>query len=365
MSPRIGEAPTALYDSFTDLYFRNPMLDASAPSFVYEASGEVLGFFGITTRRMCFSGEVIRVGLAGNFVIHPKARRGVAAPGLLGAYVASNHDLLLTDSANDISRHLFQRVGFKTIPAMNIHWARPLQPGQYAVYAISRGMSSKASAVFRLVTKPLCAVVDSMPHKIVPSGRVPKTALLAEHLSLETLLHCFSEYHKSYTLWPKYDSELLRWLLEFMERNKKRGTLRGVVLRDESGNNIGWYLYYARPGAIGEVVQVCGRPDLFKAVLEHLFQDAHLQGIIALHGVAEYRRISDFSDQGCFFTCRGGWTLAHSRRSDLLDILQRGDAFLSRLDGEWCLNPPEPPERERLDTPGNVQLAQPANYTSD
>ena len=146
MSPRTGEAPAVLHNSFTDLYFCNPMLDIRAPSFVYEASGEVLGFFGVTTRRMCLSGEVIRVGLAGNFVIHPKARSGVAAPGLLGAYMASNHDLLMTDSANDISRYLFQRVGFKTVPALNIHWARPLQSGEYGVYAMSRGMSSKAAA---------------------------------------------------------------------------------------------------------------------------------------------------------------------------------------------------------------------------
>jgi hypothetical protein len=316
------------------------MLDDSAPSFVYEGiSGEILGFFGVTTRRMCLSGEVIRVGLAGNFVIHPKARSGVAAPGLLAAYVASSHDLLLTDSANDISRHLFQRVGFKTVPALNIHWARPLQPGQYAVYAVSRRMSSTASTALRFVTKPLSAVVDRMSHKILRSGPVLKMPLFAEDLSSETLLQCFAEYHRSYALWPEYDAQLLRWLLRFMARKQKRGTLRTIWLRDESRKSIGWYLYYTRHGAIGEVVQVCGKPNLFKAVLQHLFQDAREQGVIALHGVAEYQRIFDFSDQGCFFTCRGGWVLAHSHRAELLDILQRGDAFLSRLDGEWCLTP--------------------------
>lgn len=341
MSPRAGKVSEVLHTSFTDLYFRSPLLDSSAPSFVYENSGEVLGFFGITTRRMCLSGEVIRVGLAGNFVIHPKARSGVASPELLRAYVASNHDLLLTDSANDISRHLFQRVGFKTIPALNIHWARPLQPGRFAVYVMSRGMSSKSAAAFRFVTKPLSTLVDGMSHKIVRSGSVPRTPLFAEDLTLETLLGSLAEHHKRYALWPKYDTELLHWLLQFMECNKKRGTLRGLGLRDENGKSVGWYVYYARRGAIGDVVQVCGKPDLYKAVLEHLFQDAREQGVTALHGVAEYRRIADFSDQGCFLTCRGGWTLAHSRRPELLDILQRGDVFLSRLDGEWCLNPPE------------------------
>jgi hypothetical protein len=45
----------------------------------------------------------------------------------------------------------------------------------------------------------------------------------------------------------------------------------------------------------------------------------------------------DLSDKNCFFTCRGGWMAAHSRKPELLELLNRGDAFLSRLDGEWCL----------------------------
>jgi hypothetical protein len=49
--------------------------------------------------------------------------------------------------------------------------------------------------------------------------------------------------------------------------------------------------------------------------------------------------MADFSDKSCFFTCRGGWAVAHSRKPEILEVLERGDAFLSRLDGEWCLNP--------------------------
>jgi hypothetical protein len=76
-----------------------------------------------------------------------------------------------------------------------------------------------------------------------------------------------------------------------------------------------------------------------KDVLDHLFYDAWEQGAIALHGVVDLRRIADFSDKGCLFTCRGGWTVAYSRKPELLDLLDRGDAFLSRLDGEWALDP--------------------------
>jgi len=338
--PRSGDIPNALYTAFTDLYFCNPMVDARGPSFVYEdVSGDIVGFLGVTNRRMCLRGEPIRVGYAGNFVIHPNARSGLAAPGLLGAFVAGNHDLLLTDSANDITCHLLHRLAFKTIPALNIHWIRPLSVGQCAVYAASRGMSPALASSIRIATKPFSLIVDRLTRKLLNPGPVSRTRLHPEELSPGTLLQCLSESQKAYSLWPDYNAQSLQWVLQFMRRNQKRGTLRCIALRDESLRIVGWYLYHTRPGAVGEVVQVGGQPDVFQTVLEHLFQDAREQEVIALQGVADYRRLGDFSDKGCYFTCRGGWAVAHSRRSELLEILKRGDALLTRLDGEWCLSP--------------------------
>ena len=34
---------------------------------------------------------------------------------------------------------------------------------------------------------------------------------------------------------------------------------------------------------------------------------------------------------------RGYWTLVHAKQQDVCHALQRGDAFFSRLEGEWCL----------------------------
>src|SRR5579863_843591 len=99
MAERTGPVPLALVGSFAELYFSNPLSDAT-PSFVYhDASGEILGFMGVTTRTMLLSGRAIRVGFAGNFVVHSKARSGVAAPGLLSAYISEDQDLLITDTA--------------------------------------------------------------------------------------------------------------------------------------------------------------------------------------------------------------------------------------------------------------------------
>ena len=338
MGPRAGPAPAALATSFTELYFSNPSVESASPSYVYQDSrGEVVGFLGITSRKMSLSGQPVRASFAGNFVVHPKARSGLAAPRLVAAYMAENHDLLLTDSANDASRYISERRGFQLIPALNIHWSRPLRPSSYAAYVVARNLTPKASSALRLAAKPFGMVADPW-FKPRPRTR-PK--LYGTELRPETLLECLREFRKGYSLWPDYNVEFLAWLLNFIGRKGKRGDLRRMAVRDEHGNVVGWYIYYVKPGEVAEVVQIGGEPKLTKDILGHLWQDAWEQGAIALHGLADFERMADFSDEGCFFTCRGGWALAYSQRPELIDTLQRGRGFLSRLDGEWCLHPGE------------------------
>jgi len=45
----------------------------------------------------------------------------------------------------------------------------------------------------------------------------------------------------------------------------------------------------------------------------------------------------EYAGKYCLFHRRGYWTLIHSKKPDLLEAIHRGDAFLTRLEGEWCL----------------------------
>jgi hypothetical protein len=128
----------------------------------------------------------------------------------------------------------------------------------------------------------------------------------------------------------------MQWLLTFMEQMEAHGELCKRALRDNSGKIVGWYVYYRKRGGVAEVVQIGGARQAIKDILDHLFHDAWSSGAIALHGIVDMRLMADFSDKNCFFTCRGGWTVAHSPNPELLELLNSGDAFLSRLDGEWC-----------------------------
>jgi hypothetical protein len=346
MRRRKGSAPAALRSTFRELCFTNPFVDSTFPPLVYEGKdGKIVGFLGTTVRKMSLGGQPIRVAFGGNLVVHPEARSTLAASRLLGNFMAGSQDLSLTDSANDISRRIVERLGFRAIPALNIHWARPLRPSHYAVHALCRAINSKLSSSLKLLAKPFCVVTDTLAAKLVPLFRPAKSRLRGGELDLETLLQCQTQFRNGYSLWPEYNIESLQWLLGFMNRMPARGQLRKVVVRDDNQKGdqkiLGWYIYYVRPGAVGEVVQIGSAAKSTKAILDHLFYDATEQGVIGLHGVVDSRRMADFSDKNCFFTCRGGWALAHSRKPELLEPFERGEAFLSRLDGEWCLDPGE------------------------
>ena len=300
--------------------------------------GRVTGFLGVTRRRMSVRGESIRVAFGGNFVVHPAARSTPAGVHLLGTYMGGDQDLSLTDSANDASRDLLERLGFSTIVPFSISWARPLRPAHYAAHGVSRLTGTTLSAIFKFAAKPFCSIVDGIGSKLsFGPFRQTKSVLHGAELDLETLLDCLAEFRGEYSLWPEYDFDSLNRLLKFMERMHPRANLRKVVLRDDSQKAVGWYLYYLNPGDVGQVVQIGGERRFTKDVLDHLFYDAWENGAIALHGVVRSDSLPDFWEKSCFFTCRSGWTLAHSRRPELLERLQHGDASFSRLDGEWCL----------------------------
>jgi hypothetical protein len=271
--------------------------------------------------------------------VHPDARTSFAVAHIIKAYTSGRFDLCQSDSSNDMGRKLLERLGFRTVPAMNIHWSRPLRPAQYAAHYTSRATGAMSDA-FNFVAKPFCSLLDKLGETL-PIGpfRLAKSSLHGEPLDLETHLKCLSDFRNGYALWAEYDSDSLKWLLDFMSRRSERGTLRKILVRDDQQKIVGWYLYYVNPGGIGEVVQIGGDPKFTKDLLDHLFYDAWERGIIALHGVVDLRRVPEFSDKNCMFTCRGGWACSQSRIPEVLDVLESGETFLTRLDGEWCLDP--------------------------
>lgn len=336
---RKGAPPPTIGAFLQELYFKNPWLDPEIPSLVYDEKGKIAGFLGVVPRKMCYRGEPVRIAYGGNFVVHPHFRTTLAGLHLLRTYMAGPQDLSQTDSANDTSRALLERLGFTTVLPYSVHWVRLLRPVRCAGYAITHSIKNVLTSAVGLLARPLIMAADHFAATLAASPFYQsESGLHATELDVPTLLRCQAEFRRGYELWPDYNLDSLVWLLSFMERMKGHGdNLRKLLLRDDTGTVVGWYIYYRTRGAFGEVAQLGGVRKRLKEVLDHLFHDAWSYGLIGVHGTVERSLMAEFSEQNCFFTCRGGWTLTHSRKPHLLELLKNDGAFLSRLDGEWCL----------------------------
>jgi hypothetical protein len=148
---------------------------------------------------------------------------------------------------------------------------------------------------------------------------------------------CMEKFTRCDRVRPEYDLHSLRWLLELLSRRKDHGRLQKVLVRRPNKVAIGWYLYYPNPGGIGEVLQIGARADTIREVLDHLFHHAWRQDVVALSGRMEPRFIHQLWERRCLFHHRGWWMLVHASRPELLEAIYSGTAFLTRLEGEWCM----------------------------
>ncbi|MGC4109769.1 MAG: hypothetical protein QM747_04965 [Nocardioides sp.] len=114
-------------------------------------------------------------------------------------------------------------------------------------------------------------------------------------------------------------------------------------MRDERGKLVGTYVMYAARHGRAEVQQVvCGR-ERAGLVLDHLFEQAAVAGVIEVRGRLEQYLQTALAERRArlFPDC---WVTVHSRDPHLAATVMAGRALLGRLDGEWWMRPtPEAP----------------------
>ncbi len=289
---------------------------------------------GVATRRMALNGRPLRMAVSSQFMVDSTPRSAVAAVRLLKAFLDGPQDLSLADEATDRARALWESVGGETARLLSLAWVRVLRP---AAFAASRARRSGAFALPARAAAPICRAVDAAATRLPGPFRLAAPALVAAPMDGAALHACISDTAHGLALRPCYDDRSASTVLDAVSRKEGAGELRRAVLRDARGQRAGWYLYHATRGSVGEVVHVGARPEFAASVLANLFADAHRHGVTALSGRLDPALMGPIARQSGFFHHRGEWVLVHARVKGAVDAVQRGDAFLSRLEGEWCL----------------------------
>ena len=336
---RTGTAPPSLQEHLSKLFFQNPWLDEGITSRVFEnAESRIVGFFGAVPRRMTIRGERIRLAFGSNLVVDPESRASITAMQLVKAFLKGTQDISITDSANDMSRPLLRSLGFNTVPIYSLLWARPLRPLQYGFNAVARLKKNKNVAVIGSIAKPLFRLGDAIATRVRLSPfRQIALSEVDSDLPIDTMLNCLNTIPSKHWMLPEYDQKSLAWILEFITRRAVFGELRKAQVFDKDRGVVGWYIYSRPPKGVGEVLQIGAESAHIGKVLDHLFYDAWKNGLIGLHGRMEPQFMQELTARSCFFFRNGSWTMLHTNKPDLLAQVQSGNAFFSRLDGEWSL----------------------------
>jgi hypothetical protein len=334
----------AVQEYFSRLMLRHPWYNELLTSLVYqEKGGRITGCLGVMPRPMIFEDRKINAAVSHSFMVEPGQRPVLAALELAQSFLAGPQDLSLSE-AGQVSRKIWERAGGSVSLIHSLHWTRPLRPGRYALsFLRRRGLPPVLDRCMR----PVCDLMDklaplaSRSFRFETAGSPAMAAAAGIGTGLDGQTFCTGAVHsiRSRSLHPHYDAASAGWLLETLEHKVGRGDFHRVLVRNPKQETLGWYLYYVARDGIGAVVQIGAREGCAEQVFDHLCHHAAGQGAIAISGQVDPAFFHALAARDCLFHHDGGSSfLVHSRHPEILHAIHRGDAFLTRMEGEWWIN---------------------------
>ncbi len=320
---------------FLKIYFDHPWFDPDLPGYVYEGKdGELLGFIGTTPRIMTFEGRRIRAAISSNFMVDPTQRGSLAGVLLLKAVFEGRQDLTIAEG-NDASRVLWMKLGGGLSILQSLHWMSLLRPATYLVRRRARaGTWGGPWAPAMVAARGIDVLADRF--RGTPLRRAPEAGT-ASDLDVATFVAAVDEAAHGRRLRPVYDASDAGWLFDLLRRKTRFGEFRSRAVRDPAGALLGWYLWYRARNDVGHVVQIEGKTDSVPAVLSHLFHEAWADGAAALTGRLDIETAFPLADRVAALARRHTWMLIQSRDPGILQAIKGGDAFFTRLEGEWWI----------------------------
>ena len=321
---------------FMRIFLRHPWREQGGiTSLVYEDDdGDIVGFLGVVPRLMSVNGRPLRAAVSSQFIVDPTRRSTLAAIKLLKTFISGPQDLSIADEANNASRKLLESLGGSAALLYSLYWFRLLQPAQFLLSRVSHPVCRALAYALAPAGRLIDAVTVRLPQSPV---RRSEPSVTGDDLSASDLLACLAQLPGSCALRPEYNERSLEWLLTVLARARDYGELQKVAVRKQGKKIIGWYIYVVAPNGLGEVLQIGAEDGSIDLILDHLFDHAVRHGAFALSGRFEPQFVQQLHEKHSMFHHRGHWVLVHSNDSEALHAIQRGNAFLSRLEGEWIM----------------------------
>jgi hypothetical protein len=315
-----------------EIHLSNPWATPEIPSLVYLEKGKVAGALGLLPGVMEFKGKPVRMAIMTVYMVDREYRNGPAALQLMQRAMKGPQDFFWADGASSSVPLLWTALGGHTASLYAFNWIRVLRPlgtGRLGLERIG-GPGPLLKPLAGLLTVPGDWLLSKVPHDLL---REPASPYHSELVAADVLLNCIHELGWRESLKPLYPPDTFFWLMREAAKCKW-GSLRMKTVVNSEGALSGWFIYYSAPGGASLVLQIgVRRKEDFRNTMLALFRDAWQQGSVCIKGASMPAYLTDMTELHCFFRHPSSRALIHSRNADIADVVRRGEAAITRLEG--------------------------------
>jgi hypothetical protein len=318
---------------FREIFFDHPWYDEEIRSKVFVgADGEIEGFIGVFPSRLELDGRPLRAAFAGSMMVDRPEQNPLAGARLLRSFLGGPQDISLTETANALALGMWQKLALPLDIAYSLNWIRVLRPAGTAIQIAERGL--KASRFLR----PFASVTDGIVERAgVKAFRVSAPAGAGRvnfwDASREDFAEAVLKLGDRFPLRPQWDRATLDWFMDQAQAKRQFGDPSWRIAESRSGDLVGCYAYYGRPGGIGWLLQALCAPNVTGEMVEDLFAHADAAGCVAIRGAGHPWLTPELISRKTLFYGRS-FFVAHAKDKSLLEPIKDGQALISGLAGE-------------------------------
>ncbi len=312
-----------------------------SPSLVFEDSGVVLGFVLVAQRSALFRGQPIRVVSTSHLTVAPDARSTLAAVHLLRAVADAPHDLVYVDSSNTVGRGALKAAGFTQVPEYSLRWEFTFRRGADLGKRLGRRVGLRSDKVLSALDRAVAATPEKARLRVSSNVIDPPKGLSTTPLTPELVVSASPGLVQDLELHPDFSDAVAienDWRRLEALRPKSTIVAEAVTHKDRV---IGWYLVDIADSGTATVVALVTNGRYQRNVLACLISSMSHRGVISVEGRATIDMVFDLDDLKCRLRTLNASTSVHASNDDLVDCFRRRDAYLTMLEGEFLINPPE------------------------
>ena len=325
-------APRSLEAYLADSFLDHPRYDAAIASRVHVSDeGRVTGFIGVFPGRFDYHGRSVKAAIAGTLMVENPEREPLAGAKLLRSVVKGPQDISISETTNQISRRLWEPLGGKVVPLLSLDWFRPLRPLGATVAAMAEKFSP--AAILAPAARAGDWVGRSFTKQVLETVKPSAGLVVDTEVADADFVSAVLELAEANQFRPEWDRADVEWLLARASRKERHGSLHRAIVRKRKGELVGCYVYHAKPGAIGRVLQILARPGHAGDVLDCLFHEANVAGLSGLRGRSSGQLFDALLTRNCLFVHRAA-TVGRTVDADLAHAVQNGGALVTGLAGE-------------------------------